>query len=417
MAQKAYVGVNGISRNVKNIYVGVNGVARKVVKGYVGVNGIARQFWGAIPPSVGYWDYWTSVGDLSNPIMSIRVQNSDSDYYKFKLYKRNNKIAYYGTFYTISNNYFSYFLMSPDADAVVYDYTQGSQHRENTNDYITTVTDPYNGITWYIAGFYSFYTTYWMQPEDSNYFINDLIYSSASSASDKRRVLQSVANYTLQNIIYNIPFHENYQVGQYYDRIPACGDIRRTIRKIVGFQLAYNVDKYERTGQDEEGYKTYSDNIDDIIDEFVADVHQYGNDNGMVIVSVQDYFWSGSPPLDLYHGHYKDGTCESKINYLEDVTITNALNPNDYYDGVYQDGFPAKLLKFMWDYGYGEGPEEVNRFWDWEFMERSFCVYCNADGTYETHGEEAGWGGQFSTDAFLGMFANHYYITNLGIDL
>lgn len=46
MSKKAYVGVNGIARNVSNIYVGVNGVARKVVKGYVGVNGVAQQFWG-----------------------------------------------------------------------------------------------------------------------------------------------------------------------------------------------------------------------------------------------------------------------------------------------------------------------------------------------------------------------------------
>lgn len=46
MAQKAYIGINGISKNVKNIYVGVNGVARKVVKGYVGdENGVARLFW------------------------------------------------------------------------------------------------------------------------------------------------------------------------------------------------------------------------------------------------------------------------------------------------------------------------------------------------------------------------------------
>ena len=47
MSKKAYVGVNGIARNVSKMYVGVNGVARKVVKGYVGVNGVAQQFWGA----------------------------------------------------------------------------------------------------------------------------------------------------------------------------------------------------------------------------------------------------------------------------------------------------------------------------------------------------------------------------------
>lgn len=49
MAKKAYVGVNGISKNVKNIYVGVNGVPKKVVKGYVGVNGVAKLFWTSKP--------------------------------------------------------------------------------------------------------------------------------------------------------------------------------------------------------------------------------------------------------------------------------------------------------------------------------------------------------------------------------
>jgi len=44
MAQKAYVGVNGIAKNVKTMYVGVNGVPKKVLKGYVGVNGVARLF-------------------------------------------------------------------------------------------------------------------------------------------------------------------------------------------------------------------------------------------------------------------------------------------------------------------------------------------------------------------------------------
>lgn len=52
MAKKAYVGINGISKNVKNIYVGVNGVPKKVIKGYVGVNGVPKVFWdGNVPPS------------------------------------------------------------------------------------------------------------------------------------------------------------------------------------------------------------------------------------------------------------------------------------------------------------------------------------------------------------------------------
>jgi len=47
MAKKCYVGINGISKNVKKIYVGVDGVPKKVKKGYVGVNGVARLFWDA----------------------------------------------------------------------------------------------------------------------------------------------------------------------------------------------------------------------------------------------------------------------------------------------------------------------------------------------------------------------------------
>lgn len=51
MAKKAYVGVNGIGKNVKKIYVGVNGVPKKVVKGYVGVNGVPKVFWGGGSPA------------------------------------------------------------------------------------------------------------------------------------------------------------------------------------------------------------------------------------------------------------------------------------------------------------------------------------------------------------------------------
>ena len=51
MAKKAYVGVNGIGKNVKKIYVGVNGVPKKVVKGYVGVNGVPKVFWDGGSPA------------------------------------------------------------------------------------------------------------------------------------------------------------------------------------------------------------------------------------------------------------------------------------------------------------------------------------------------------------------------------
>lgn len=40
-----YIGINGKSKEAKEIYIGVNGVARKVEKAYIGVNGSARLWY------------------------------------------------------------------------------------------------------------------------------------------------------------------------------------------------------------------------------------------------------------------------------------------------------------------------------------------------------------------------------------
>jgi hypothetical protein len=51
MTRAAYIGIDNLARNVKEIYVGVEGIARRVICGYVGdENNIARQFW---PPYGG----------------------------------------------------------------------------------------------------------------------------------------------------------------------------------------------------------------------------------------------------------------------------------------------------------------------------------------------------------------------------
>lgn len=49
MSKKAYVGVNGVSKNISNIYVGANGTSKKVVKGYVGVSGVSKMFFASGP--------------------------------------------------------------------------------------------------------------------------------------------------------------------------------------------------------------------------------------------------------------------------------------------------------------------------------------------------------------------------------
>ena len=76
MAKTAYVGINGVARQVKKIYIGIDNKARKVKKGYVGVGGVARlffsaesklEYYGAITPlskARGYLDA-TTVGNYA----------------------------------------------------------------------------------------------------------------------------------------------------------------------------------------------------------------------------------------------------------------------------------------------------------------------------------------------------------------
>lgn len=46
MAKKAYIGINGVSKNIPLMYIGVNGIAQKITKAYIGdENGIARLFY------------------------------------------------------------------------------------------------------------------------------------------------------------------------------------------------------------------------------------------------------------------------------------------------------------------------------------------------------------------------------------
>lgn len=54
MAQKIYVGISNVAKNVNKIYVGVGNVAKKVLKGYVGVNGVAKQFYEETSPVPPY---------------------------------------------------------------------------------------------------------------------------------------------------------------------------------------------------------------------------------------------------------------------------------------------------------------------------------------------------------------------------
>ena len=101
MAKKAYVGVNGVAREVSKIYVGVNGVARKVVKGYVGVNGVAQQFWGNNPIIENEYNYQQG---QSYQIHSLTLQETlDAWWDLFSEYVYEN--GWYGAGYNHLDNF------------------------------------------------------------------------------------------------------------------------------------------------------------------------------------------------------------------------------------------------------------------------------------------------------------------------
>lgn len=64
MAKRAYIGVGGVARKVKQPFVGVANVARKVKSGYIGVGGVARQFFALhrIPDAYQEVEYIESTG-------------------------------------------------------------------------------------------------------------------------------------------------------------------------------------------------------------------------------------------------------------------------------------------------------------------------------------------------------------------
>ena len=78
-----YFGLNNVAEKPSKIYIGdSNGVARMVKKAYLGVNGVAKQVYSIEPEPIDDWDY------------TIDGNNVILNYYKFKL--NPNPGYYYG---------------------------------------------------------------------------------------------------------------------------------------------------------------------------------------------------------------------------------------------------------------------------------------------------------------------------------
>ena len=233
MAKKAYVGVSGASKNVTAIYVGVNGVPKKVVKGYVGVNGVPKLFWDGAVQILPSWHYWKSDTGL------VFWDDDSSD-----VMKVNDKIAYYAIAPSTVDGYFVPIFMSPDSDAVTLQIVNYSTGTTETYGSSYTLEDDL-GITWYCACPASATLDY--SPPYPVYCLTD---EPASVAEYAQEMLDR---------IYSIPYHENYVVGQTYQRY--ISDRDWTIRKLLGVFLFKNINIYSTNA----AYKTISDNMETVI--------------------------------------------------------------------------------------------------------------------------------------------------------
>ena len=286
MAQKVYVGGNSnLAQNVKDIYVGVNGVARKVVKGYVGVNGVARQFWGASSSSKDSWDYWTSVSNFS--------------YFFDRLFKVNNKIAYYATIKvrdTYDNTRWYYpLIMSPDPDAVTSRYYVGTP-----TPYNKTIIDTYDStLTWYVLGChiagYSIYS--FPAPDD---LLNDDFYTYNRSIENLYDTVLIQAAQDLLDKIYATPFHENYQVGNYYT-FNLCNK-EKFLRKCFGIYLFRNIEYASNNSQFNVSYMALSNNVNTIISEILLYLQSINNiDNKFILFNLGADYYLHSFRVTIYY--------------------------------------------------------------------------------------------------------------------
>lgn len=78
MATKSYVGIEGVSHEIKAGYIGVSGIARKIKKAYVGIDGKARLCWSSSPSAVT----GLSVSGTKMNITISWTNPTDSNYYQ-----------------------------------------------------------------------------------------------------------------------------------------------------------------------------------------------------------------------------------------------------------------------------------------------------------------------------------------------
>ena len=301
MAQKCYIGLNDLAKEIKNIYVGVNGVARKVVKGYIGVNGVARLFWEAGAKYINFWFFIETVAQGRYQNADYFIHTSAENRYYVKL---NIGVAFFCLIkgQAGANTFYTPILISTNESAIPYVYGYSSSAASTTKGTITI-----NGDTWYWTGYtYAVYNTASYTPdcllEDSTYVLN-----GDQAARD------------LLVHIYSNDFAEEYQVGQRYNLVK--GDVELTIRKFLAIYLF----RYERWGRGnyDTAYNALCNHIEDIVAYFLQQIG--GNDT----IRIGGDYARSDTGLDIYV-YYGTGT-------LNNILITDRIDDVDY-SHCYGDG-------------------------------------------------------------------------------
>lgn len=244
-------------------------------------------------PQIGSWDYWCST---ANTILFNCGWNCT---------KVNNKIAYYGMYYTSETPFgrsATPILMSPDADAVTYD-TGGA-----VASYRGTITD-INGITWYYSGLQGFAS----QHPVPDCIISDEVYSSIHDAAQ-----------ALLDRIYAVPFQHDFNVGQTYNMDITCSNMTFA-RKAIGIFLFKFISEYGTSVS----YTALSNNVDTILNHFF-------DSNLVNFISLSIERIGGSADSIRLNSFFSDDTnphTSYRISAAKDT-----ISGFDYYFGRF-DGF------------------------------------------------------------------------------
>lgn len=310
-------------------------------------------------PQIGSWDYWCST---ANTILFNCGWNCT---------KVNNKIAYYGMYYTSETPFgrsATPILMSPDADAVTYD-TGGA-----VRSYSGTITD-INGITWYYSGLQGFAS----QHPVPDCIISDEVYSSIHDAAQ-----------ALLDRIYAVPFHEDYQAGQTYTLTTT--NLRRTIRKAIGTYLHRNTVRY-REGY---AYKLLSDDADNIIELIITEITNKGSQEGLIYISIP----GGALSFDIAVVHGTQGSIGQNTNQVPNATLTSQGVSYNYEH------------KYFRSDGYAQY-SDVGAYPDWV----TYVHIVTSTMSYETINAYSTQVDAIPYMAGLNLFSDMVSLTNLGIDL